>query len=149
MQQYYGKTDESNVYAIATVLDPFLKNKYWEEEQWEEHYITEAMMKVQNEWVAFKAAQSAVASLGPAVSASSKHGKMENNLEERFFRKRRYIEDELQTYLAEPRYAGSSSTVLIKNKKQSLLQSGPVSSQQHQVPVASNAGKEENGVFND
>lgn len=39
LTRYYGKTDESCVYAIATAMDPTMKFEYWEDEEWEECYL--------------------------------------------------------------------------------------------------------------
>src|SRR5271155_4049122 len=63
---YYSKTDDSNVYAIATAMDPRLKYRYWEENEWELEYQEDGKQKVETEWMFYKV-ESTVTSTGVDV----------------------------------------------------------------------------------
>lgn len=51
MQIYYRRTDDTNLYAIATAMDPRLKYQYWKDEEWEEEFQEEARKAVEDEWL--------------------------------------------------------------------------------------------------
>ncbi|CAB4414418.1 unnamed protein product [Rhizophagus irregularis] len=42
LKVYYAKTDDSYVYPIATILDPRVKLKYYQQQDWEQEYIDAA-----------------------------------------------------------------------------------------------------------
>ncbi|KAL0582259.1 hypothetical protein ABG067_007892, partial [Albugo candida] len=48
--QYYTKTDQSNVFAIATAMGPTLKYQYWKVQGWDD-FADDAEMVVNDEWI--------------------------------------------------------------------------------------------------
>lgn len=88
LQEYYSRTDLSNVYAVATALDPCLKFNYWSEKGWEQEYVDEAISKVKTEWDKFKPR-------GPIV-ANDSTGRSNYKV------KRVRVMDDLEAYLNEP-----------------------------------------------
>jgi hypothetical protein len=91
LTNYYSKTDDSNVYAIATAMDPRLKYSYWEENEWESAYQEDAKQKVETEWMNYKVEYD-VTSTGADIDRKT-FGK--------FKLKRRRVLDELEKYLTE------------------------------------------------
>ncbi|CAI2184205.1 19996_t:CDS:2, partial [Funneliformis geosporum] len=43
LKKYYIKTDKSYVYPVATILDPRIKLKYYQTQEWEQEYINAAL----------------------------------------------------------------------------------------------------------
>ncbi|PKB96103.1 hypothetical protein RhiirA5_258208, partial [Rhizophagus irregularis] len=39
LERYYAKTDDTNMYTVATVLDPRLKLGYYEDHKWKQNFI--------------------------------------------------------------------------------------------------------------
>ncbi|GBC19616.2 zinc finger BED domain-containing protein RICESLEEPER 2-like [Rhizophagus irregularis DAOM 181602=DAOM 197198] len=39
LERYYAKTDDTNMYTVATVLDPRLKLSYYEDHKWKQNFI--------------------------------------------------------------------------------------------------------------
>ncbi|GBC28488.2 ribonuclease H-like protein [Rhizophagus irregularis DAOM 181602=DAOM 197198] len=44
LKLYYSKTDDSQLYTIATILDPRLKLNYYKKQQWEQKFIDSAKL---------------------------------------------------------------------------------------------------------
>ncbi|KAI7862883.1 ribonuclease H-like domain-containing protein [Mucor mucedo] len=51
LEEYHSKTDDSNVYSIATAMDPRYKYQYWRDNDWQEGgYFEQAVNMVIDEW---------------------------------------------------------------------------------------------------
>ncbi|KAG2191755.1 hypothetical protein INT47_009024 [Mucor saturninus] len=51
LEKYYTKTDDSNVYSIATAMDPRYKYQYYRDNDWQEGgYLEQAVNMVTDEW---------------------------------------------------------------------------------------------------
>lgn len=54
LMNYYARTDDQPLYAIATAMDPRAKYQWWYDEKWEQEYIKAGIKSVCVEWQKYK-----------------------------------------------------------------------------------------------
>ncbi|CAB4490884.1 unnamed protein product [Rhizophagus irregularis] len=96
LERYYAKTDDTNMYTVATVLDPRLKLGYYEDHKWKQNFINfakETVLDIYN------------TKYGPSEHLEGGNVNVDNNgfLNHIFGKQQKIQQSEVDLYLKAPR----------------------------------------------